>query len=131
LTTTISTKPFILNLILTMPSFSEIEARKAQWEAEHIQLYQEEEADLRGQERLEKEEEERLVREAEEAKLEEVRRPEGAAEIGQHRKAQKEAKAKQRAMEASSDDVGSINDMIHIQRKKGLTVGELDLLRKR
>src|SRR6202040_4391347 len=94
LTTTISTKPFILNLILTMPSFSEIEARKAQWEAEHIQLYQEEKADLREQERLEKEEEERLVREAEEVRLEEVRKQEEVAEIVRHRKAQKEAEAR-------------------------------------
>ena len=39
-----------------MPSFIEIEARKAQREADHIRLQQEEEADLREQERLEKEE---------------------------------------------------------------------------
>ena len=59
-----------------MPSFIEIEARKAQCKAEHIWLQQEEEADLREQERLEKEEEERLAKEAEEARLEEVRRQE-------------------------------------------------------
>ena len=64
-----------------MPSFVEIEACKAQWEAEHIWLLQEEEADLREQERLEKEEEERLAREAEEARLEEVRRQEEAREV--------------------------------------------------
>ena len=64
-----------------MPSFIKIEARKAQCEAEHIWLQQEEEVDLREQERLEKEEEERLAKEAEEARLEEVRRQEEAAEI--------------------------------------------------
>ena len=77
-----------------MPSFIEIEARKAQREADHIRLQQEEEADLREQERLEKEEEERLAREAEEARLEEVRRQEEAWEIVRHRKAQKEAEAR-------------------------------------
>ena len=65
-----------------MPSFIEIEARKAQREAERIRLQQEEEADLREQERLEKEEEERLAKEVEEARLEEVRRQEEAAEKG-------------------------------------------------
>ena len=39
-----------------MPSFIEIEARKAQREADHIRLQQEEEANLREQERLKKEE---------------------------------------------------------------------------
>ena len=64
-----------------MPSFIEIKARKAQREANHIQLQQEEEADLREQERLEKEEEERLAKEAEEVKLEEIKRQEEVAEI--------------------------------------------------
>ena len=73
-----------------MPSFIEIEARKAQREADHIWLQQEEEADLREQERLEKEEEERLAKEAEEARLEEVRRQEEARKIVWRRKAQKE-----------------------------------------
>ena len=63
-----------------MPSFIEIEARKAQRESEHIWL-QQEEADLREQERLEKEEEEWLAREAEEARLEEVRKQEEAREV--------------------------------------------------
>src|SRR6202040_2067354 len=129
LTTTISTKPFILNLILTMPSFSEIEARKAQWEAEHIRLQQEEEADLREQERLEKEEEERLVREAEEVRLEEVRKQEEGAEIVRHRKAQKEAEERRQVEEISSDEVGSISESIHIRRRNVMTVGEIDMLR--
>ena len=64
-----------------MPSFIEIEARKAQREAKHIRLQQEEEANLREQERLEKEEEEWLAREAEEARLEEVRKQEEAREV--------------------------------------------------
>ena len=67
-----------------MPSFIEIEARKAQREADHIRLQQEEEADLREQERLEKEEEERLAKEVEEARLEEVRRQEEAREVVRH-----------------------------------------------
>ena len=66
-----------------MPSFIEIEACKAKWEAECIRLQQKEEANLREQERLEKEEEERLAREAEEARLEEVRRQEEVVEIVQ------------------------------------------------
>src|ERR1700722_10711902 len=114
-----------------MPSFIEIEARKAQREADRIRLQQEEEADLREQERLEKEEEEKLVREAEEVRLEEVRRQEEVAEIVWRRKAQKEAEAKQWATEASSNDVGSISDTIQIRRKNGLMVRELDMLRKR
>src|ERR1700723_4676247 len=65
------------------------EARKAQCEADHIWLQQEEEADLREQERLEKKGEERLVREAEIGRLEEVRRKEEAAEIVQRQKGQK------------------------------------------
>ena len=50
-----------------MPSFIKIEAHKAQCKAKHIQLPQEEEADLREQEWLEKEEEKRLAKELEEA----------------------------------------------------------------
>ena len=69
-----------------MPSFIEIEARKAQRGAEHIWLQQEEEANLREQERLEKEEEERLAKEVEEARLEEVRRQEEAREIVRRRR---------------------------------------------
>ena len=64
-----------------MPSFIEIKACKAKWEAECIWLQQKEEANLREQERLEKEEEERLAMEAEEVRLEEVRKQEEAAEI--------------------------------------------------
>jgi len=64
-----------------MPSFIEIEAHKAQCEAERIRLQQKEDADLREQERLEREEEEGLAREAEEARLEEARKQEEAAEI--------------------------------------------------
>ena len=73
-----------------MPSFIEIEARKAQREAERIRLQQEEEADLREQERLEKEEEERLAKEAEEARLEEVRRQEEAREVVRRRRGRSE-----------------------------------------
>src|ERR1700720_635085 len=113
-----------------MPSFIEIEARKAQREAEHIRLQQEEEADLREQERLEKEEEERLAKEAEEARLEEVRRQEEAREIVRRRKAQKEAEARAGAEEASSDEVGSVSGTIHIRRKRVMVVGELDMSRK-
>src|ERR1700722_20392897 len=115
---------------ITMPSFIEIKARKAQREAEHIQLQQEEEADLREQERLEKKEEERLEKEAEEARLEEVRRQEEAREVVRCRKAQKEAEARARAKEASSDEVGSVSGTIHIRRKRVMAVGELDMSRK-
>src|ERR1700720_2696144 len=98
-----------------MPSFIEIEACKAQREADHIQLQQEEEADLREQERLKKEEEERLAREAEEARLEEVRRQKEVREIVRRCKVQKEAEARARAKEvASSDEVGSVSKTIHI-----------------
>src|ERR1700720_3929160 len=113
-----------------MPSFIEIEARKAQREAEHIRLQQEEEADLREQERLEKGGEERLAKEAEEARLEEVRRQEEAREVVQRRKAQKEAEARARAEEVSSDEVGSVSETIHIWRKRVMAAGELDMLRK-
>src|ERR1700723_512927 len=97
-----------------MPSFIEIEARKAQREADHIRLQQEEEADLREQERLEKEEEERLAKEVEEARREEVRRQEEVREIVRCRRAQKEAEARARAEEAGSDEVGSVRGTIHI-----------------
>src|SRR6202041_3594405 len=114
-----------------MPSFIEIEACKAQREADRIRLQQEEEANLREQERLEKEEEERLAREVEEARLGEVRRQEEAREIIQCRKAQKEAEARARAEEvASSDKVGSVSGTIHIRRKRVMAVGELDMSRK-
>src|ERR1700720_751178 len=113
-----------------MPSFIEIEARKAQHEAYHIRLQQEEEADLREQERLEKEEEERLAKEAEEARLEEVRRQEEAREIVRCRKAQKEAEARAQAEEASSDEVGLVSGTIHIWRKRLMAAGELDMSRK-
>src|ERR1700720_2769952 len=56
------------SILIPMPSFIEIEACKAQHEADRIRLQQEEEADLREQERLEKEEEERLAKEAGEAR---------------------------------------------------------------
>src|SRR6202040_4267923 len=113
-----------------MPSFIEIEARKAQREAEHIRLQQEEEADLREQERLEKGGEERLAKEAEEARLEEVRRQEEAREVVQRRRAQKEAEARARAEEVSSDEVGSVSGTIHIRRKRVMAAGELDMSRK-
>ena len=113
-----------------MPSFIEIEARKAQREAEHIRLQQEEEADLREQERLEKEEEERLAKEAEEARREEVRRQEEAREIVWRRRAQKEAEARARAEEVSSDEVGLVSGTIHIWRKRVMAAGELDMSRK-
>src|ERR1700723_1114559 len=114
-----------------MPSFIEIEARKAQREADRIQLQQEEEADLRKQERLEKEEEERLAKEAEEARLEEVRRQEEAREIVRRRKAQKEAEARARAEEeASSNEVGSMSGTIHIRRKRVMAASEMDMSRK-
>ena len=114
-----------------MPSFIEIEARKAQREADHIRLQQEEEADMREQERLEKEEEERLAKEAEEARLEEVRRQEEAREIVRRRRAQKEAEARARAEEvASSDEVGSVSGTIHIRRQRLMAAGELDMSRK-
>src|ERR1700720_1616280 len=113
-----------------MPSFIEIEARKAQREAEHIRLQQEEEADLREQERLEKGGEERLAKEAEEARLEEVRRQEEAREVVQRRRAQKEAEARARAEEVSSDEVGSVSGTIHIRRKGVMAAGELDMSRK-
>src|ERR1700722_5517667 len=113
-----------------MPSFIEIEARKAQHEADRIRLQQEEEADLREQERLEKEEEERLAKEAEEARLEEVRRQEEAAEIVRRRKVQKEAEARARAEEASSDEVGSVSETIHIWRKRVMAAGKMDMSRK-
>src|SRR3984957_16658167 len=114
-----------------MPSFIEIEARKAQREADHIRLQQEEEANLREQERLEKEEEERLAKEAEEARLEEVGRQEEVREVVQRQKAQKEAEARARAEEvASSDEVNSVSGTIHIQRKRVMAAGELDMLRK-
>src|ERR1700720_3246052 len=113
-----------------MPSFIKIEARKAQREAERIWLQQEEEADLREQERLEKEEEERLAKEAEEARLEKGRRQEEAREIVRHRRVQKEAEARARAEEASSDEVGSVSGTIHIRRKRVMAEGELDMSRK-
>ena len=114
-----------------MPSFIEIEARKAQREADRIRLQQEEEADLREQERLEKEEEERLAKEAEEARREEVRRQEEAREIVRRRRAQKEAEARARAEEvASSDEVGSVSGTIHIRRQRLMAAGELDMSRK-
>src|SRR6202040_2140671 len=114
-----------------MPSFIEIEAHKAQREAERIRLQQEEEADLREQERLEKEEEERLAKEAEEARLEEVRRQEEVREIVRRRRVQKEAEARARAEEvASSDEVGSVSGTIHIRRKRVMAAGELDMSRK-
>src|SRR3984957_19190389 len=91
-----------------MTSFIKIEARKAQREAEHIRLQQEEEADLREQERLEKEEEERLAKEAEEARLEEVRRQE----------------------EGSSDEGGAVSGRTHIWRKRVMAAGDLDMSRK-
>ena len=113
-----------------MPSFIEIEARKAQRKANRIRLQQEEEADLREQERLEKEEE-RLAKEAEEARWEEVRRQEEAREIVWRRRAQKEAEARARAEEvASSDEVGSVSGTIHIRRKRVMAAGELDMSRK-
>src|ERR1700720_3496630 len=114
-----------------MPSFIEIEACKAQREADRIRLQQEEEADLREQERLEKEEEERLAKEAEEARREEVRRQEEAREIVWRRRAQKEAEARARAEEvASSDEVGSVSGTIHIWRQRLMAAGELDMSRK-
>src|ERR1700723_2358373 len=114
-----------------MPSFIEIEARKAQREADRIRLQQEEEADLREQERLEKKEEERLAREAEEARLEEGRRLEGVWKIVRRRKAQMEAEAKALAeKEVSSDEVGSVSGTIHIRRKRVMAAGELDMSRK-
>src|SRR6202040_1223022 len=114
-----------------MPSFIEIEACKAQREAERIRLQQEEEADLREQERLEKEEEERLAKEAEEARLEEVRRQEEVREIVRRRRVQKEAEARARAEEvASSDEVGSVSGTIHIRRKRVMGASELDMSRK-
>src|SRR6202035_950464 len=116
---------------ITMPSFIEIEARKAQRKADRIRLQQEEEADLREQERLEKEEEERLAKEAEEARREEVRRQEEAREIVRRRRAQKEAEARARAEEvASSDEVGFVSGTIHIRRKRVMVAGELDMSRK-
>src|ERR1700720_1131704 len=108
-----------------MPSFIEIEARKAQRKADRIRLQQEEEANLREQERLEKEEEERLAKEAEAARREEVRRQEEAREIVQRRRAQKEAEEV-----ASSDEVGSLSGTIHIWRQRLMAAGELDMLRK-
>src|ERR1700720_4183726 len=113
-----------------MPSFIEIEARKAQREADRIQLQQEEEANLREQERLEKEEEEWLAREAEEARLEEARRQEGPRGVIRRRKAQKEAEARARAEEVSSDEVRSVSETIHIWRMRVMAVGELDMSRK-
>src|ERR1700723_1761701 len=113
-----------------MPSFIEIEARKAQREADRIQLQQEEEADLREQEKLEKEEEDRLAKEAEEARLEEVRRQEEAREVVRRRRVQKEAEARARAEEASSDEVGSVSGTIHIRRKRVMAAGDLDMSRK-
>src|SRR6202041_2332114 len=113
-----------------MPSFIEIEARKAQREADRIQLQQEEEADLREQERLEKEDEERLAKEAEEARLEEVRRQEEAREIVRRRREQKEAEVRARAEEASIDEVGSVSGTIYIQRKRVMAEAELDMSRK-
>src|ERR1700722_14318595 len=98
--------------------FIEIKACKAQQEAEHIRLQQEEEANLREQERLDKEEKERLTKVAEEARLEEVRRQEEATEIVWHRKEQKEAEARKLVEEASSDNIGSVSETIHICRKK-------------
>src|ERR1700720_15114 len=74
LTTTILLITNTYSQYLTMPSFIEIEARKAQCEVDHIRLQQGEEANLREQERLEKEEEECLVKEAELERLEEIRR---------------------------------------------------------
>ena len=132
-TTTIAINNYFFSYhhTITMPSFIEIEARKAQREADRIRLQQEEEANLREQERLEKEEEERLAREVEEARLGEVRRQEEAREIIQCRKAQKEAEARARAEEvASSDKVGSVSGTIHIQRKRVMAAGELDMSRK-
>src|ERR1700720_1762115 len=102
-----------------MPSFIKIEARKAQREADHIRLQQEEEADLREQERLEKEEEERLAKGEEEAR-----------EIVRRRRAQKEAEARARAEEASSDEVKSVSGTIHIRRKRVMAEGKLDMSRK-
>src|ERR1700722_5605240 len=113
-----------------MTSFIKIEARKAQREAEHIRLQQEEEANLREQERLEKEEEERLAKEAEEARLEEVRRQEEAGEVVRRQRAQKEAKASARAEEAGSDEAGAVSGTIHIGRKRVMAAGELDMSRK-
>src|ERR1700720_810917 len=118
------------SILIPMPSFIEIEACKAQREADHIQLQQEEEADLREQERLEKEEEERLAKEAEEARLKEVRRREGGGGVVQHRRAQKEAEARARAEEASTDEVRSVSGTIHIRRKRVMAAGELDMSRK-
>src|ERR1700720_1997463 len=119
------------SILIPMPSFIEIEARKAQREANHIRLQQEEEADLREQERLEKEEEERLAKEVEEARREEVRRQEEAREIVRRRRAQKEAEARARAEEvASSDEVGSVSGTIHIRRKRVMMSGDLDMSRK-
>ena len=66
-----------------MPSLIEIKAHKAQCEVEHIQLQQEEEANLHEQEQIMQEMEECLEWEAE-ARLEEIRRE--AAEIIQGRK---------------------------------------------
>ena len=85
---------------------------------------------MRELERLEKEEEVRLAKEAEEARLEEVRKQEEAASIVQRRKAQKEAEARARAKEASSEDGGSISKAIHIRRKRIMAAGEMDMLRK-
>src|ERR1700720_4161907 len=119
------------SILIPMPSFIEIEACKAQREAERIRLQQEEEADLREQERLEKEEEERLAKEAEEARLAEVRRQEEVREIVRRRRGQKEAEARARAKEvASSDEVGSVSGTIHIRRQRLMAKGELDMSRK-
>src|SRR6202040_1073606 len=65
-----------------------------------------------------------------EARLEEVRRQEEAREIVRHRKAQKEAEARARAKEVTSDEVGSVSGTIHIQRKRVMAEGELDMSRK-
>ena len=72
---------------------------------------------MREQERLEREEEERLAKEAEEARLEEVRKQEEATERG-------------RGEEASSDELGSISETIHIRRHRVMATGELDMSRK-
>src|ERR1700722_20823329 len=102
-TTTIAINNYFFSYhhTITMPSFIKIEARKAQREADRIQLQQEEEADLREQESLDKEEEERLAKEAEEARMGEVRRQEEAREIVRRRKAQKEAEARAKAEEGA------------------------------